>query len=270
MTANYLLRIINSHLSEPQAGLLAGMLFGVKAKMPHDFYEQLVTTGTLHVVSLSGMNISIITKLLFDGTSFIFGKIAGTLATIGGIIAFVFFVGPSPSIVRAAIMGSLTILGSLFGRKDIPLLTFFLTAVTMYLFNHEIISNLSFQLSFLSTFGIILFSGNKKENKAEKSLFSIIKGSIRDDLKVSLSAQLFTLPIILFNFRRLSLISPIANIFVGWLLAPITYLGFLALFISFLSKTLGFLAFLIVWVPLTVFVNIIKLFSLVPFASIKL
>lgn len=170
-------------------------------------------------------------------------------------------------------MGSLTILAAYFGRRDIPLLSLFLTAVTMILIKPSILSNLSFQLSFLSTLGIILFAREKyveaKKINHENSLFSSFKKALKDDFKVSLSAQLFTLPVILYNFHRVSFISPIANVATGWLVAPITYLGFLAVLISLISRKLGYLAFLIVWVPLTVFVIFIRVFSQVPFASIQ-
>lgn len=265
--------VINQNLPEPQASLLAGMLFGVRRQMPSEFYEALVATGTLHVIALSGMNISIIIRLLFDFSAAVFGKLFGTLFTIFGIIGFVLFVGASPTIVRASLMGSLSILAVYFGRRDIPLLSLFLTAVAMLLIKPSIISNLSFQLSFLSTLGIILFAREKyvegKKVKHGNSLLSSIKKALKIDFKVTLSAQLFTLPVIFYNFHRVSLISPFANITTGWLVAPITYLGFLAVLLSLIWNKLGYLAFLIVWAPLTVFVIFVRLFSQVPFASFQ-
>jgi len=269
MNLSNVVEIINSNLSEPQASLLSGMLFGVKNEIPKDFYDALIVTGVLHVVSLSGMNISIITRVLFEWTSIVLGKLAGTILTILGIIAFVLFVGPSPTIVRASIMGLITIAGVYFGRKTFPLLSLFLAALTMFLIDKNIVSNLSFQLSFLSTLGIILFAREKLKNKARENIFGFIKKALFSDLRVTLSAQLFTLPVIFYNFKRISLISPLANIFTGWLVPPITYLGFFAIFISLISKTLAFFAFLIVWVPLTAFICLVNLFAQVPLASIN-
>ena len=253
------------------------MLFGVKRDIPDDFYSALVTTGTLHVIALSGMNISIIVRLLFESTSSFFNKrLAGSI-TFSGIIAFVLLVGFSASIVRASIMGCIGVLAVIIGRKDIPLISLFLTTLIMILLDPLVISSISFQLSIFATLGILLFAGNKlpvhkkKTNTIVNNLL-VMKfiSFLKDDLRVTLSAQVFTLPLILFYFQRVSLISPLTNVAVGWLVAPITYLGFLTVFFSLVWLPLGRMAAVITWVPLNLFIWFVELTSSIPYASLEL
>lgn len=129
---NPFLAVINSLLPEPQASLLNGILFGIKASMPKAFYNALITTGTLHIIALSGVNITILINLISRGTLWL-GKKISILLTICLIALFVWFVGFQPSIVRAAIMGFFSLLSIYFGRQNWGLLSLFLAAGIMLL-----------------------------------------------------------------------------------------------------------------------------------------
>lgn len=267
MNVNDFSALIAEFLPEPEASLLTGILFGAKTGLPENFYQSLVISGTLHVTALSGMNISIITRLTYQVFT-IFGRIPATLLTILSVSAFVFFVGPSPSLLRAAIMGYLTILAVAFGRKDIPLLTLFLAAITILFKNPKLIESISFQLSFLATLGIILLASETVTPKAFSARQKLLR-SLWFDLKVTLAAQLFTLPVIFYHFRRISLISPVANLLIGWLIAPLTYLGFLLVFSAWLFKPLGFFMTFLVWPLLSFFVLTVEFLSKLPLASLN-
>src|SRR3990170_8333770 len=158
---NPFIGIINSLLPEPHASLLNGILFGVRSTMPKSLYNALITTGTLHIIALSGMNITILVNLMARITLFM-GRKVSILLTTCLIVIFVLFVGASPTIVRAAIMGSLSLLSVYFGRLNYGLLTLFIAAGIMILFNSSLVNNLSFQLSFFATFGIILVARNTR------------------------------------------------------------------------------------------------------------
>lgn len=267
---------INELLPEPQASLVVGMLFGIKTSMPTHFYDALITTGTIHMIALSGMNVSIIVSLLFEVLGRYFEKWTRIGVTLFGLVGFVFLVGAGPTIVRASIMGSLGILGIVIGRKSIPLLSLFIASLVMVIFDYKVLTDISFQLSCLATLGIILFA-HKAEvvmntqpvpQKPAKPIYSILE-VIKSDLRVTLAAQVFTLSLLLWYFGRISLISPLANIAVGWLVAPIMYLGMVVIILSFVFKPLAYILAFILWVPLTIFITLITLFSKVPFASIN-
>lgn len=259
--------VINSLLPEPQASLLNGILFGVKATMPGGFYQALVTTGTLHVIALSGMNISILVNLIARLTMFL-GRKYSSLVSIGLIVIFVWFVGASPSVVRAAIMGSLTLIAVYFGRQSWGLLSLFLTAGIMLLVKFSLASDLSFQLSFLATLGIIM-ANRMFVRKPKKTLLSEVKNIFKQNLMLTLSAQLFTLPVILINFHRLSLIAPLTNLLVEWAIQPIMVMGFVVAIMGWIWLPLGFIPAWIAWVPLTYFITIVEWLAKIPGASVS-
>jgi len=273
MELSELVDIVNRLFPEPHASLLAGMLFGIKRTMPDGLYAQLIDTGTIHVVALSGMNISIIVRLVFDMCGRFFGKYASACATVLAIVSFIFLVGPSATIVRAAIMGSLTVLATVFGRKDVPLLTLVFAGGTMILFNPAIVSDISFQLSFAATLGILLFSGKNGDVSlvsVQNSPAHFLHEMLKDDFKITLSAQLFTVPLIMYYFHRISLISPVANVSVGWLVAPITIAGLVTVFLGWIWFPLGKICSFFVYPLLALFLFLVNIFSLVPFSSVEL
>jgi competence protein ComEC len=263
MTLSTFVSIINSLLPEPQAGLLNGILFGVKATLDPQMKIFLTNSGTLHIIALSGMNISILVSLVdLILLRFVRRPIAN-VATVAIIIGFIWFVGPSPSVIRAAIMGGISLLAVSLGRQNWPILAWILAVLVMLVLNPLWIGDLSFQLSIMATLGIILFGKKKSESK-----FKIIT-LLQDDLRITMAAQLFTVPIIVFQFHRISLVSPLSNILIGWLMEPIMILGFAMIIGGLFWLPLGLLLGWIVWVPLTYVVWVIEWTAKLPFASIS-
>jgi len=254
-TVSGLTVIINQLLPEPHAGLLAGLLFGTKAAIPRDFYDALVATGTLHIIALSGQNISIMESLI----SFILlpciGKRWASIVTVGIIVWFVWFVGPSPSIIRAAIMGSISLIAVLFGRQYWAILAWIVTCGSMLIIHIGWLSDISFQLSALATLGIILF-GRKEKNM------------MLENLRLTLAAQTFTIPLIFFSFHRISFISPVANLAIGWVIAPVTLVGWATILFGSVVLYVGQVIAWIDWILLEYLIKTIQLMSRIPFASL--
>ncbi len=254
---NVFSRQTNKLLPEPQASLLNGILWGEQKAMPKDFYEALRRTGTLHVIALSGMNISILIVLMAQTTLFL-GRKKSVIISLIGIIAFIGFVGASASVVRAGIMGGLSLLAIYFGKKSWALLSLILAAGVMLIINFSWLTNIGFQLSFLATLGIILFAG---EGKRENGLIT--------DLRTTLAAQVFTLPVILYNFKQLSLVAPFTNVVVLWVVQPIMILGFFLSLLAAIFWPLAYPLAWIIWVPLTFFIKIVELTAKIPLAAIN-
>ena len=264
---NPFIPILNCLLPEPQASLLNGILFGVKTTMPKDLYNALLITGTLHIIALSGVNISILTNLVARCTLFL-GRKIGSMVSIFLIILFVLFVGPSPSIVRAAIMGSLSLLAVYFGKQSWGLLSLILASGTMLLLDYKLISNISFQLSFLATLGIIL-ANRKLECQRQSGFIGELIFWFKENLKLTLSAQIFTLPVIVYNFHRISLIAPVANLLIEWMIQPIMVLGLVTSLMGWLWQPLGIIPAWFTWVPLTYLVTVVEWLAKVPLASVS-
>lgn len=257
MTVLETTELINKLLPEPHAGLLAGMLFGVKATLDPQMYEDLVRTGTLHIIALSGMNISILISLVSVVFLRVVGRRLAGLLTIALIAWFVSFVGPSASVVRAAVMGSISLLATIFGRQNWALWSWVVTVSGMIVLNPPYVTDLSFQLSVMATLGLLLFGP-----KGGKPKFPM------DDLRVTLSAQVFTTPIILFAFHRISLIAPLTNMLIGWVIPGVTGAGLAMVLTGLVWLPLAQIIAWVLWVPLAYILLVITVFSRIPGASL--
>ena len=291
MTVADFTTIINQLLPEPHAGLLAGILFGAKATIPKDFMDALIATGTLHIVALSGMNITILESLIGATLLPIIGRRWASAFTIALIIGFILFVGPSPSVIRAGIMGSLALLSTIFGKQKWGLFTFIITAAIMLIIHPAWIADVSFQLSALATLGLVLF-GEKHDlvalpnsqairfslreapsanisNLPKLPAWQPIVNFVVDDLRITLAAQTFTIPLIFFTFRRISLVSPLTNILIGWVIQPLTVVGFLVSFFGWVWLPLGQVVSWVAYAFLQYIILAITLTAKLPFSSLS-
>ena len=264
----------NKLLPEPQASLLNGILWGEQKYMPKDFYNALRRTGTLHVIALSGMNITILINLIAKLTLFL-GRRRSVLISLISIVIFIGFVGASPSVVRAGIMGGLSLISIYFGRKDWALLSLFLAAGIMLLFNTDWLTNIGFQLSFLATLGIIVLGGRgglrELRGRGEKRrswVYEFIY-DVKENFRTTLAAQVFTLPIILYSFKQLSLIAPLTNVLVLWIVQPIMVIGLVLSLSAVVCQPFAVVVSWFIWVPLTYFIEVVKITASFPLAAIN-
>lgn len=273
--------IINKLLPEPHAGLLVGILFGIKAQLPFEFKQALITTGTIHITALSGMNVSLISALVAGTLLRYFSRPLTSLLTIIIIIGFVLFVGPSPSIVRAAVMGCLSLVGVIFGAQRKALYLLIVTVVCLVAVYPPYFEDISFQLSVLATLGIILFGGSQHSSQLEFSLqhskpalpkwcSRVLLQGIKNSLRVTLAAQLFTTPLIVFEFERVSFIAPVTNLLIGVLIAPITVAGMALCIVGAIYLPFAFPLSWCLYVFLEYMVRVIEISATIPYASINL
>ncbi len=253
------------YLHEPYASLLNGIIFGVKLKTAKELYIDLKRAGLLHIVVLSGMNLSLLSALISRFTLF-FGRKFSSLITIISIIFFILFVGPEAPIVRAGIMAVLTHVAIIYGYKTYSIYILFLSGLFSLIFKPEWIRSISFQLSYLATLGLILFS---KGYKVERKFWSKVKRTIKIELRTSLSAQVFTAPLIFLYFKQVSLVSPLANLLVAPVIAPLMVFGILS---SFLGKLNFYLGLPLSWLSfglLHYIVRITEILADIPFGFIE-
>lgn len=254
--------LINSYFPEPHASLFNGILFGVSLKTSREFYMQLKMVGLLHLVVLSGMNITLLASFVAIGTEWL-GKKKSTVLTILIIIIFILFVRPQAPIIRAGFMGILTFVSIIYGRKPTALYLLFLSALFIAIFWPGWITSISFQLSFGATLGIILFY--KKTPHISKTIMGQLKETMIDEFRTSLSAQVFTAPLIFLYFKQVSTISPLANVLVSFVVAPLMIFGFIAVILGSLAWGLGYIPSLICYGILHYIVVVVELLSKVPF-----
>lgn len=229
---------IDRLIPAPEAGLLVGLILGGSHQLSKDIQSEFSRTGLSHITAVSGYNVTIIAEyLMIIGIAIgLWRRQAFWFAAVG-IIIFVIITGLSASAVRAGVMGILLIWAMKSGRLANSQNAVIFSADIMLLSNPLLLRwDVGFQLSFLATLGIIYFYpifdnylvGKNKAFGLSEILF------------LTLSAQIFVLPVILFNFNQLSLISPLANL----LILPFVPLTML---LGFLAAVLGF-----IWTPLSI------------------
>lgn len=254
------------YLPEPHASLLNGIIFGIPIRSAKSFYIQLKMVGLLHIVVLSGMNITILANLVGIITQFL-GKKMSVCITIITIALFVWFVGPQAPIVRAACMAIISYTAILTGREYLALFGLFLSSVFIAVFFPQWITSLSFQLSFGATLGIILF-GNTKEikykSKTKKILFFLYK-----EIRSSFAAQIFTTPLIFIAFHQISFVSILSNLLVSWTVAPVMIFGIIASLLGVIHYHLGLIVAYLCYGLLSYFIFVVDVLSKVPFAFMQ-
>lgn len=254
--------IILQLLPEPQASLLMGILFGIDIQRNAPIYTQLKHVGLLHLVVLSGMNITLLGALVGTTARF-FGRFMSTVISLLTIIFFIIFVGPKAPIVRAGFMGSLTLVAIIYGRKVISIYLLILSGLFIAVLWPNWLSSVSFQLSYGATLGIILFYKPVIKN-ANNSLYGRIMNATIKDLRVSLAAQIFTTPIIFYYFREISLIAPISNVLVSFLIGPLMIFGFCMSFLGAVNIVIGLPCGIISYGILSYMIVVIKVLHQLP------
>jgi competence protein ComEC len=253
---------VRQSLPEPQASLLLGMILGVRSGFPSDFYEALRVTGTLHIVVVSGFNITVLINALGRGLSFLALKVRFLIIALA-IFLFVFLVGFEAPVVRAAIMGVTALLGTVLGRQKDALRAFLVAGAVMLIFNPEWFSDLNFQLSFLATLGLIVFVPLIDH-------FVPWSGApLREDLITTLSAQVLVWPLIAYSFGQFSVLSPLVNALILWTVPISTTLGMVATILAIFVRQVGYLIMLPIDLLLTYFIRVVEWFSSLNFGSFE-
>lgn len=241
---------LQKNLPEPMASLSAGILLGVKASMLQDFYQELVQTGTLHIVAASGYNVMIVGGVVIGALSRWISRGAAIFVGIVSIVGYIVIAGGSASVVRAGIMGSLSLMAYYFGRVAEAKRLLWVTAGIMLLFDPLLVFDVSFQLSLSATAGLLYLEPIIPRWWTDKK--GVIQIMLAEYLYPTLAATISTLPVILYHFGRVSYISPLVNI----LILPAVPLIMLLSAVAVLG---GQLFAWIAYVPLAYVVYIIQL-----------
>jgi len=263
------LRASQRVLAEPFSAFLAGLLFGVKRSLPEKLNQDFIRTGLIHIVVVSGYNISILIKVFVRYTRVWLPKFSFWLGTLA-ILLFIVMVGSSPSAVRAGIMAWIILWGQGRGREANQFLLLLVTALIMTFFNPKLVRyDLGFQLSFLAVFGLIYLSPIIEEWLNKIKVKRWLPQIFYPYLIETLAAQTLTIPLILYTFGRISIIAPLANILVLPLIPTAMLVGFLAALITLLWPFLGQVVGWLEWLLLKYMTMVVGALSRISWASIE-
>jgi competence protein ComEC len=261
---------------DPEASLLAGILLGVQTGLSAKLQQAFKDTGTAHIIAISGFNIAIIAGMFFSIFKNIFGERIGAVLAVVGIFFYAFLVGGDAAVMRAAFMGSVSLFARQVGRRNDGMNALMAVALLMALINPLVLWDVSFQLSFFATLGLILYSEpfsnftNRIIERIIKEDTSTIARIINENVTLTFAAQLTTIPIMAYHFKRISLISFIANPFILPVQPPVMIVSGLALLVSVVFYPLGQLIAWIAWPFSAYSIRVVELFDRVPHGVIVL
>jgi len=264
-------------LPEPHASFMGGLTIGAKQSMPKDLQEDFRETGVIHMVVLSGYNITLVADTAMRVFSFLPQVFSFSLGLIG-IILFATMTGGSATVIRASFMAILVLLARWTGRVYTITWTLFLVAFFMILNNPKILRfDAGFQLSFLATLALIYLEPIFDKWLCKK-VSCLRQGKFRDwflkkdngfrgIISSTTSVQIFVLPVLLYKMEMFSVVSLPVN-FLVLVFVPLTMFfgfitGWVGLFSTALAMPFSWISFLFLQYELFV----VKFFARLPFAS---
>lgn len=212
---------------EPAASLIAGLQVGYRGGFADSELEKLNRTGLTHLIAISGSNVALILLLLERFFAFL-PKYWRLSFLIIGVILFMIFTGLSSAVIRATIMGTLMLLSRYVGKEVNILFILIVTLFALSLWNPLLlVFDIGLHLSVLAVLGIVVFGNVCDELLFKISVFKKLS-LIRESIVLTISAQIFVLPILVKEFGVISLHAPFMNAAVSPLLVFIITISALA------------------------------------------
>ncbi|OJV83244.1 MAG: hypothetical protein BGO34_16325 [Bacteroidia bacterium 44-10] len=206
---------------------ICALTLGYKVHLSNDLQEAFRASGTAHVLALSGLHVGIIYAVISLLFSFFgksgYGFIIRQWLVIIALWGFVFMVGMSPSVVRAAIMLTLFSIGNLHHRNGFSYNSLAAAAFFILIFRPSSLFDVGFQMSFSAVFSILYFNPKllqlyRTRNRATKYTWNLFC--------ITTSAQLGVFPLVLYHFGTFPTWFFITNMLVVPLVGIIIYAVF--------------------------------------------
>lgn len=212
--------------SEDTAGLLRALTTGDQSGLSQRFRSDLSRVGLSHITAISGMHLVFFVEflMLLPGS-----RRRKSLFILPLLALFTLFTGVSPSVVRAAVMESILLMGNVLRREYDSWTALTLALFVLLVQNPWAIGSIGLQLSFASVAGIYLLMP-KLEPEEPPALNSAPKRwlwGIRQSVEVTISATVLTLPLSIYYFDTISLIAPLSNLAVLWCIPLLMVGGFI-------------------------------------------
>ncbi len=218
----------------PDAGaLVLGLTIGDESTQPDGLPEAMRISGLAHLTAVSGGNVAIVL-----GVVIIIGRLLAVGITwqtaIGALVlgAYVLVVGPDPSVLRAAGMGTVTVIALIVGGPRRGLSALCATIVVLVILSPTLAVSLGFSLSVAATAGLLVVAPFLRRGIRQGLIWIRLPDRVRealaDAIALTMAAQITTAPILASLGRGLSLVSVPANVLAAPVVAPITVLGVFA------------------------------------------
>lgn len=233
-TRKYIEGVLDQSLSPLHSGMLKSIMFGNQGYLDSEMLKLFSISGTAHIIAVSGLHVGVIALLLHQLLKF-FNLSKKKILMITMLVLFFYsaIVNFPISIVRASSMYYLYVLSYFIERRYDAINSLMMIALILLLYNPLNLFSVSFQLSFSATLSILLLYPIIKE----KLIF--IPKQLQSLLAVTISAQVGTIPILIYHFQQMSLVAFIANILIVPTLVPLLFMAFASIFFSLFAIELA-------------------------------
>lgn len=260
---HFFIRGIERVLPEPESALLSGLLLGGKNSLGTSITEDFRRAGIVHIVVLSGYNITIVAEAVMKLLSFAPRFVGFTFGSVS-VVLFALMTGAGATVVRASVMALLAVFARATGRMYDMTRALLFAGVLMLIQNPKIlVFDSSFQLSFLATLGLIIFTP-----RIEKR-FSFIPdiGGLRAIVTSTIATQLCVLPLLLYKTGLFSVVSFVSNIMVLPIIPMTMFIGFIAAIGGCISTLVAFFPGILAYVLLAYIVKAAHTLAAVSWAA---
>lgn len=269
---------IDSIMPEKEAEMLKGLLLGDISGIDEDVQEEFKISNLSHILAVSGMQVNYIIIAVEWTFNKILGKRKSKILTIVILILYMAITGFSPSIVRATITGIILILSTMVYRKNDFWNTLAFSLFLILIYNPFLIQNVGLGLSYLGTIGIVIFNKTvflfidniKIKNRKWRykiNLKSPKLKKIKQNIAVTVSAQIAVFPYMIFSFNLFGTYFLITNLLADIVIEPITIIGIIAIIISFISAKCSIFFSYIVQFFINILLLVAKISNL-PFSKV--
>ncbi len=256
---------IELEIPAPESALMGGLILGTKQSLGDQLRQDFIRTGTIHIVALSGYNVTIVAEAVMRALGVFLARTAAIYFGIAGIVLFAIMTGAGSTVVRASVMVILALIARATGRNYDIGRALLIAGFAMVLINPWIlVFDISFQLSFLATIGLIYLTPKVKP----WFHFVTEKFGLQEIVSATVATNIFVLPFILYKMGILSIVALPVNLLVLPFIPYTMLFGFITSAISFVFHFLALPFGIISYAFLHYELSVIQLFSRLPFAAV--
>lgn len=275
-------KIINNTqeiLDDESSSILLGLILGYKNNIDDEVQENFRNASMAHILAVSGMHIAYVVL----GVNILLRKMLGKRKTyilsICVLIFYMFITNFAPSVTRAGIMGILMLFSKIIYRKNDIYTSMSISLFCILIYNPFLLLNSGLQLSYGGVIGIIFFNKQliqifkniKIKNKIYKyKIRPIIQKhieKIEEIISISISVQLFILPIIISNLNTLNPYFLLSNLILSIIAGPIVIIGFLFILIILINTNIAKLFTNVIKITIKILIYVSNI-SKIPFSKI--
>ena len=267
---NQLKEQIENCFPKDTAGFAKALLLGDRTGIDYETNTSFKLSGISHIIAVSGLHVSILFGMIY----FLTFKRRFLTAFIGipCVLVFAAIAGFSPSVTRASIMQCLMMVALLFDREYDPLTALGFSAFVMQIVNPYVVTSVSFQLSMGCMLGIFLFSEKIRGLLMDAKRLGRWRGKlthwVTSSVSVTLSAMVFTTPLVAIYFGAVSLVGVLTNLLALWAITFIFYGIMVVVLLGFISGVIGSVMGWIVSWPIRYVLFVAKVLSSFPLAAV--